>query len=147
MQMRLLDQIRKNEGLTYSPSAANAPSSVFPGYGYLSARVEIPPAKLDGFFKDVDLIAQDLRTRLVGDDELARAKTPAIASLEKRRQTNEYWLTALAGAQSDPRKLAAIRTSQSQLARITAADLQHAAQTYLDDSKAWELEVTPRPGR
>ncbi|QUD89877.1 M16 family metallopeptidase [Phenylobacterium montanum] len=143
MQLRVTDQLRRAEGATYSPSAGSSVSDVFPHYGYLSVRVEIPPAKLDGFFKDVDAIAADLRTKPVSADELDRAKGPAVESLLKRRQTNEYWLTALAGAQSDPRKLAAIRTSEAQLSRVSAADVQAAAQTYLLDGKAWKMEVKP----
>jgi zinc protease len=144
LQMRLTDQIRKAEGLTYSPSAGAAPSQAFAHYGYMSARVEIPPARLDGFFKDVDAIVADLRARPISPDELARAKTPAIDSLEKRRQTNEYWLNALAGAQADPRRLTAIRTSEAQLQHVSADDIRRAAQTYLSDAKAWKLEVEPK---
>ena len=144
LQMRLTDQIRKAEGLTYSPQADASPSQAFAHYGYLSARVEIPPPRLDGFFKDVAAITADLRAKEISPDEMERAKTPAVDSLEKRRQTNEYWLAALAGGQTDPRRLTAIRTSEVQLQRVTAADLQRAAQTYLDDSKAWKLEVEPK---
>jgi zinc protease len=144
LQMRLTDQIRKAEGLTYSPSAGASPSQAFAHYGYLSARVEIPPARLDGFFKDVAAITADLRAKEISPDEMDRAKTPAVDSLEKRRQTNEYWLVALAGAQADPRRLTAIRTSEAQLQRVTAADLRRAAQTWLDDAKAWKLEVEPK---
>jgi zinc protease len=144
MRERLLDKIRKDEGLTYSPSASSAPSDAFPGYGYISARVEIPPGKLDGFFRDVAAIAADLKATDITPDELARIRTPAVDDLEKRRQSNEYWLNALAGAQADPRRLAAIRTSEAQLGRVTAEDLRRAAQTWLDDAKAWKLEVVPR---
>jgi zinc protease len=143
MQLRVTDQLRRAEGATYSPSAGASASDTFPHYGYLSVRVEIPPTKLDGFFKDVDAITADLRSKPISADELDRAKGPAVESLEKRRQTNEYWLTALAGAQTDPRKLAAIRSSEAQLSRVTAADVQQAAQTYLQDGKAWKMEVKP----
>ncbi|MDR3511457.1 MAG: insulinase family protein [Caulobacteraceae bacterium] len=144
LQLRLTDQIRKAEGLTYSPSASFSPSQAFAGYGYLSARVEIPPARLDGFFKDVDAIVADLKAHDISADELDRAKTPAVDSLERRRQTNEYWLMALSDGQADPRRLAAIRTSEAQLQRVTADDIRRAAQTYLDSAKAWKLEVVPR---
>ena len=143
MELRLIDQLRHNEGATYSPSAGLQASDAFAHYGYLSARVEIPPAKLGGFFSDVDKIAADLRTTLVSPDELKRAKAPAFESLEKRRQTNEYWLLALGGAQTDPRKLAAIRSSEAQLQHVSAEDVRRAAQAYLLDGKAWKLEVTP----
>jgi zinc protease len=144
MQLRLTDQLRKAEGVTYSPSASSQTSDTFVHFGYLSARVEIPPARLDGFFTDVAAIAADLRDKPIGPDELNRAKGPAVESLEKRRETNEYWLNALAGAQVDPRRLTAIRTSEAQLQRVTAEDLRKAAQTYLVDDKAWKLVVKPK---
>jgi zinc protease len=130
--------------VTYSPSASSQVSDVFPHFGYLSARVEIPPAKLDGFFSDISAIAADLRDHAVSPDELQRAKDPTFESLEKRRQTNEYWLTALAGGQTDPRRLTAIRTSEAQLQRVTAEDVRKAAQTYLVDDKAWKLVIKPK---
>jgi zinc protease len=143
MQLRMTQQLRKDESVTYSPSAGAAASSTFPHYGYVEARVELPPANLDGFFSDVTAIAKGLRDAPVTPDELERAKLPAFESLEKRRQTNEYWLNALAGAQTDDRKLTAIRNSEAQLQRVTADDIQKAAQTYLLDDKAWKLEVKP----
>ncbi len=144
MQLRLTEQLRKTESVTYSPSASAAASSVFSHYGYLDARVEIPPGKLDGFFSDVVAITADLRDKEVSADELERAKKPALDDLERRRETNEYWLAALAGAQTDPRKLTAIRTSVAQVERVSAADVQQMAQAYLVDAKAWKLEVKPQ---
>ena len=144
LQLRLTEQLRKVEGATYSPSAASQTSDAFPHFGYLSARVEIPPAKLAGFFTDVAAIAADLRDKTISADELERAKDPAVEALEKRRETNEYWLMALAGGQNDPRRLTAIRTSQAQLQRVTAEDVRKAAQTYLLDAKAWKLVIKPQ---
>jgi zinc protease len=143
-QLRLTEQLRKVEGLTYSPSAGAQASDVFPHFGYLSARVEIPPGKLDGFFKDVAAIAASLRDVPIDADEMNRAKGPAIESLEKRRQTNEYWLNALAGAQTDPRRLSAIRTSEAQLQHVSPEDVRKAAQLYLVDAKAWKLMIRPQ---
>ena len=144
MQLRITDDLRKAQGLTYSPSAAANPSPVFAHYGYISARVEIPPGKLGAFYSDVAGIARDLREKDVTPDELNRAKKPAVDDLERRRETNEYWRTALAGAQADPRWLTAIRSSVAQLEHVSAADLRRAAQTYLTDDKAWKLEVKPK---
>jgi zinc protease len=146
IKMRLTDRIRRDQGLTYSPGAASSPSEDFAGFGYISARVEIPPERLAGFFTDVRSIAADLRKTGIGADELARIKTPAVDDLEKRRQTNEYWLAALSDAQQDPRRIAAIRTSVAQLEHVSAEDIRRAAQTFLDPAKAWELEVTPKGG-
>ena len=82
---------------------------VWPGWGYVAASVEVPPEKIDSFFADVSKIAAGLRDQPVTDDELKRAKLPRMDSLMRSRETNEYWLGQLAGAQADPRKLDAVR--------------------------------------
>ena len=143
MGLRLLDELRESQGATYSPSVNYNHSFTWPGWGYISASVEIPPEKLAKFFDDVRKIAADLRTREVTPDELARAKQPRIERIEKARQTNEYWLSELSGAQADPRRLDATRAAISGTERVTAADVRRAAETFLRDDKAWTIEVKP----
>ena len=88
LQLRLTDQIRRAEGLTYSPSAGASTSQAFAHYGYLSARVEIPPARLDGFFADVRAIAADLRAK---DITPGRAQPGQDAG----RSTSVSWKSAV----------------------------------------------------
>ena len=106
--------------------------------------MEVPPAKLDGFFRDVAKIAGDLRTRDVSQDELDRAKKPRIDRLEKSKVTNQYWLSELSGAQDDPRKLDFIRHIVPGTEKVTAADVRRAANLILKDDKAYRLEVEPQ---
>lgn len=143
MDLRLIDEIRVAQGATYSPSTDWDASLIFSNYGYLSASVEIPPAKVEGFFADVTRIAADLRNKDVGADELERARKPRIEALQKAKQTNEYWLGNLAGAQDDPRRLDLIRDAVPGLQKLTAADVRAAAATYLSDAKLWKLVVSP----
>lgn len=141
LERRLVDQVRIAQGATYSPSADWEASIVFPGYGYVSANVEIPPAKIDGFFTDVAKIAADLREKDVTPDELERARKPRVEAIVKAQQTNEYWLGQLSGGEADPRRLDAIRSSISGLERVTAADIRRVAQQYLTDARAWKFVV------
>jgi zinc protease len=143
MEIRLIEQIRMTEGATYSPGTDWDASTVFPGYGYVSATVEVPPAKIPGFYASVAKIAADLRDKPISADELERAKKPRIEAIEKAKQTNEYWLGQLAGGQTDVRRLDAIRASIAGLERVTAADVQRAAQTYLTDARSWKFVVLP----
>jgi zinc protease len=122
---------------------ADEASVVWPGYGYLSAQVEIAPAKLDAFQAAVTRICADLRGTDVTPDELERARGPRLASLRIARQNNTFWLASLSGAQSDPRRLDAIRSQLGAYERITAVDLRAAAQSFLRDDRAWWLEVRP----
>jgi zinc protease len=143
LELRLLDTLRTGEAVTYAPRAAYDASFTWPGWGYISASVEAPPAKMAEVFAAVSKISADLRDHEIGADELERAKKPRIDTLEKARQTNEYWLAALSGAQADPRRLTAIRSEIAGVERVTAADVRDAARKYLRDDAAWRLEVKP----
>jgi len=144
LRNRLTDQLREAEGVTYSPSVSYAHSTVWEGWGYMSASVEVPPEKLPAFFDDVRKIADDLRARPVGDDELARARQPRLENLQRARVTNQYWLSELSGAQADPRRLQLTRDVVPVTSKVGAADLQAAAQLFLRDDKAFRLEVRPQ---
>jgi zinc protease len=144
LRNRLTDQLREAEGVTYSPSVGYAHSTVWDGWGYMSASVEVPPEKLPAFFDDVRKIAADLRARRVGDDALARARQPRLENLQRARVTNQYWLNELSGAQADPRRLQLTRDVVPVTAKVSAADLQAAAQLFLRDDKAFRLEVRPQ---
>ncbi len=145
LRIRLTEQIRMAEGNTYSPSTDFEASTTFPHYGFVMARVETPPNKIDHFYEQAAKIAADLGSQAPSDDELQRALKPRIEALERAQQTNGYWMGSLAGAQTDPRKLDLIRTTISGLLEVTAADVQKAAALYLTDAKAWKLTVTPAP--
>jgi len=143
MQLRLTDELREKQGATYSPSASATHSVVFDDWGYLSVSVEVPPEKLDGVIASIRQIAADLRDKPVTADELNRAKKPRLDQIEKARVTNEYWLGVLSGAQADPRLLDSTRSVVSGLERVTPADVQKAARTFLGEDKSWTVLAKP----
>ena len=144
MQLRLIDTLRVAQGATYSPNATLEASEDYPGYGYIAARVEIPPAKIQGFYDQADKIAADLRATGPTEDEMKRAVLPRIEALTKAMQTNEFWLQGLEGAQTDPRKLDVVLNQITQLQSITADDVKKAANRWLDPAKEWRFQVTPQ---
>ena len=143
MGLRLIDELREAQGATYSPNAGWTASDTWTDWGYVSARVEVPPARVEGFFRDTLKIAANLQAAPPTADELDRALKPRLERLTKARETNEYWLEELGGAQTDPRRLAATRSLIPGYERVTAADVQAAAKAYLDPNKAWRLVVQP----
>ncbi len=143
LQLRLLDEFREKEGLTYSPSATRDSSRVFPGFGYVGASVEVPADKADAFFAGVAAIARSLREAPPSQDEFDRAVRPALESSRHYRETNDYWAQALAGAQTDPRKIDVIRQMLPGIRRVTPADVQRVAAKYLRDDKEWRVVVVP----
>ena len=143
IELRLIEELREKQGATYSPSVGWNASDVWTGWGYLSARVQVPPALIDGFYRDVNRIAADLREAPPTADEMDRARKPRLERVIKARETNDYWLEELAGAQTDPRRLAATRSVLAGYERITPQDVQAAARRYLTPDRAWMLVVRP----
>ena len=142
---RLLDRLRINEGVTYSPGVRSFGSNVAPNQGYVFAETELPPSKMPLFFAAIRAIAADLRAHPVAADELERARKPLVDDLIAQKQTNAFWVTELVGAQDDPRRIDLIRDQVPRLKAVTPADLQAAANRYLGDGKEWKLEITPTP--
>ncbi len=142
---RVLDQLRIRDGATYSPATMLGASRVFPGFGYFVAATELPAAKMPMFFSVSQSIAADLRTHKISADELERARKPAVETMITQQQTNGYWAYWLMGAQTDPRRLDIIRDTIPDLKRVTSADVQRVAKTYLIDAKAWKAVITPEP--
>ena len=141
---RLYDELRTRDGIAYSPQADVQASLVTPGFGYLSTVADIPPEKIAAFYAAVSHVVDDLKTQPISEDELARARDPRVSDVIRDRQTNEYWLNALAGAQTDPRRLDAIRTTVAGLQGVTAKNVQRAAREYLRDDRAFKVVVVSR---
>jgi zinc protease len=143
MSLRLIDVVRENKALSYSPQAGSRPSMTFKGYGYLAVSAEVRPELDQTFYDTLAGIVADLKAKPITDDELLRARKPALDKLENDRKTNVYWNGVLIGAARDPRRLDLIRTRKAQLEAVTAADLQRLANTYLDMGKAVRIQVKP----
>ena len=143
LKLRLTEELRESQGATYSPSVGYNHSFVWEGWGYMSASVEIPPDGLAEFFRDVEAIAQDLRENPISADELERARQPRLERIERARVGNPYWADELAGGQTDPRRLDAIRAMLPGTERVTPAAVQAAAKRILRPEAAWKLEVRP----
>lgn len=142
LQNRILEEVRIKEGATYSPETEVSLSEEIPSYGTALSLVEMPPAKIPGYFDTVARIAADLRDKGLTEDELDRARNPRVAGIQKAMLTNEYWQQRLSGAIGDPRRLDLIRTTLSDYRAISAADVQAEARRWFVDDKAWRLVVS-----
>ena len=143
LQNRLIEQLRIAQGVTYTPLTGMDASTTFPGFGYIYAAASTPPGQTPLVFDNILAIAADLRSADISDDELERARTPAVATLERAQQTERYWLSGLAHAQTDPRRLDQIRTALPGLRAVTATDVRRAAEAYLVGPHAWKLVIAP----
>ncbi|MDR9805460.1 M16 family metallopeptidase [Rhizobium hidalgonense] len=142
-QNRLIDQFRIAEGASYVLEGDTNLSREIPGYGYAFFYVETEPAKIARFYALVAEVANDLRSHGVSSDEFARAREPIIETLKHQRQSNEYWIEYLRGAQTDERRLDRIRDNLSGYDKITPEDIREFAATYFNPENFWKMEVLP----
>lgn len=139
MQERLFNQLR-GEGVTYVAEVGAASSKVF-DYGFIQALAQIPGDQTAKFTEAVNGIVADLQAGHITPDELERARVPALNALDKARQGNEYWLSALDDTYEHPDKLSLIRDYEADLRKVTAADIAACAKKYLVPGKLISLNV------
>lgn len=139
-QLRLTEELREKEGVSYAPSASHGASSTWERFGYLAAQVEAPPTSLPRFFAAAQEIADDLAAKPIDADELARARRPMLASIARARDGNGFWLGALEDLEK-PFTLESIRTQKADLESVTATQLRALARQYLVPARAVRVEV------
>ena len=135
IKARLMAGLRERDGLTYAPDTFVDQAVSQPHYAVLGAQVELPPAKAEAFFAELNAIVQDLAKTPIKADELARARTPMVDNSRRNFSFADYWADALAASDGDPAYFQMIRTKVPDLAKVTPADVQRMAQ----------LDLAPRP--
>jgi len=143
IKARLMSGLRERDGLTYAPDTFVDQAVSQPHYAVLGVQVELPPAKADAFFDELDRIVQDLAKTPIRPDELARARTPMVDNSQRNFAFADYWVDALAGSDGDPSYFEMIRTKVPHLAKVTPADVQHMAQLYLSARAPFRFVVQP----
>ena len=141
---RLRVKIREEIAGTYSPNAGSNASDAFPGYGYLQAGCVVDPAMADKIEEMIVAIGDDLAKNGVTDDELNRARQPALTATRESLRTNNYWGgNVLARAQEKPEVLDWARTRLPDLESISAAELSVLAKSYLGAEHASRVTILP----
>jgi zinc protease len=141
---RLRVKVREELGDTYGYSAGNNSSDIYHGYGYMSANVLVDPPKAKGMAELMTKMFDDAAKNGVTDDEVERAKKPALTAIRESMRTNQYWLgRVLSRAQEKPEVLDWARTREADIGAITKGDLDPLAKEYLAASHASVVTVVP----
>ncbi|MFM2100528.1 MAG: hypothetical protein RLZZ366_2067 [Pseudomonadota bacterium] len=141
---RMFDQLREAEGASYSPNvSSNWPLGLNSG-GNFTVTSQIKPENIDRFFALSRKIATDFASTPVSADELTRVIAPLRELIARASSGNTFWMSQLAGATRDPRKISALKTMTSDYERITPADIQAVAKKWLVPSKEFRMVVKPQ---
>ncbi len=144
---RLIDQLRSQAGVSYSPMVASDWPVGMPDGGKIMALGMIPPDKTDFFFKLSREIAADLAAKPVTQDELDRAVNPLWQTLLRRSSGNMFWMMLTNGGAGDPARIEAVKTIGIDYRQISPADIQALAVKYLVPSKDWSMVVLPEKAK
>lgn len=141
---RLRVKVREEIGATYSPRAGSNASDTFPGYGYISASIDVDPPAAAKMAELVVGLADDLAKRWVDSDELNRARLPVLTALKESLRTNGYWLSAvLSRAQEKPEVMDWARTRISDIEAIKPEELSALAKKYLGRDRVSRATILP----
>ncbi len=142
---RLRVTVREKLGGSYSPSANSSASDTFPGFGFMSTNLTVDPPRANEIADAAVAVAADLQKNGVTEDELTRAKLPALTSIRESVRSNGYWLgNVLSRAQEKPEVLDWARSRESDITAITAAELSELAKQYLAPERVFRVIVQPQ---
>ena len=145
---RLRVKVREEIGGSYSPRVGSNASDTFPGYGYISASIDVDPAMAPKIAELVIAVADDMARNGVTEEELDRARQPLLTALRESLRTNGYWLnTVLAKAQEKPQVLDWARTRTADVESITRAELSALAKQFFRRDRVSRATVLPAIAR
>ncbi|WP_297804641.1 insulinase family protein, partial [uncultured Brevundimonas sp.] len=143
LSLRVLEEIREKQALTYSPGVGSTSSSTYDDYGYIAVRGDVAPDKIDAFHAAVAKVVDSFATSPVTEDELNRARAPMIERFRRGQANNSFWLGNLGDLDRKPENEPLITNYVEVMESFTPQDIQNAAQTYLQANRSWSFEVRP----
>ncbi|MBO9714876.1 M16 family metallopeptidase [Sphingomonas sp.] len=140
---RLLDKLRSEAGVSYSPNVSSDwPVGAATG-GKIMALGLLPPDKTDFFFTLTRGIAADLVAKPIDADELDRVITPLKQQIIRASTGNPFWMKLVEGGTGDPERIAAVDRLARDIVLTTPAEIQALAAKYLQPDKDWSMVVLP----
>lgn len=139
---RLREEIREKLGASYSPQAGVNGSTALEDFGFVITLSEGKPEDIEKLVEVSESLAASLAKEGATDDELDRARKPALADIEKTLRDNGYWLSSvLSGSQQDPRKLELARNRKADVESITLKEINDLAAKYLTPDNAVRIII------
>jgi zinc protease len=140
---RLLDKLRSEAGVSYSPNVGSDwPIGASRG-GKIMALGMIPPDKTAFFFTLARGIAADLVAKPIDADELNRALTPFKSMIIRASTGNPFWMRLVEGGGSDPLRVTGVTTLARDISYTSPEEIQALAVKYLKPDTDWTMVVLP----
>ncbi len=145
LRLRLTEEARRRQAVTYSPRVGNSMSSTFPGYGYIVTSLNLEPQNTERFLDEMIGLARAIADEGITEDEFQRARAPILERFEEEMERNAFWLyNAVAYAQSRPDELEHVRSVIPAYRDMTPDQVQAVARDYLIPERTAQILVLPQ---
>lgn len=139
----LLQEIRQTTGDTYSPQVINYQSETFKSRGHISTLLVVATGKVDVISEKIYSIVEKIVKHGVSSNDLERSIKPLISSLEKKRETNLFWLNWIKNIQQHPQKSTWALDDANLYKQISVEDVNQIARKYLNRNASICIQIKP----
>lgn len=139
----LLQEIRQVMGDTYSPQVINYQSETFKNRGHISTLLVVATEKVETISEKIYSIVEDILKRGISKEDLERSINPLISSLEKKRETNLFWLNWVKNIQQYPQKSTWELDNTALYKQISIEDVNQMARKYLNRNTSICVQIKP----
>ena len=129
-ETRLLQKVRGEMGMVYSPTVAN-PMPDDADQGYMAAQLETAPKDLERVVAAARAIAAELAAGRITQEEVDRAREPLIAERKQLQAENGAWAGTISAAARHPDAMRELTGYETDMRALTLADVKKAAATWL----------------
>jgi zinc protease len=129
-ETRLLQKVRGEMGMVYSPTVAN-PMPDDADQGFMAAQLETAPRDLDAVVAAARAIAAELAAGGITQQEVDRVREPLIAERRQLQAENGAWAGAVSAAARTPEAMRELLGYEADMRALTLADVRKAAATWL----------------
>jgi zinc protease len=139
VQSRLVQTVREQLGITYSPNASASASLDVEGQSYFSAQIETPPENFDTFRMLLQAQLVALAARPVDADELQRSRQQLVEARRKSPERNSHWLFWLPRILQDRRLKTTMLGEAAAIDAVTAEQVQALIRDRIVDRRPVEV--------
>jgi zinc protease len=130
LQNKLIEQIRKTLGQTYTPNV-NISFERGGDQNAISTTIETTPSQVVAVIDEIKQIAKDLAGDGIAADALEQVRKPLLDSDAQQRTYNGWWLSIMDGSFEHPEFLLNTRTQEHDFATIGLDEVKAEARRWL----------------
>ena len=132
MRNKIYASLRGKSGLIYSPSNIRQTNPVFPNFQFSCFGVQIEPDVERQAHDSLTDLIEDIKTDLIGKEELNRALEPMKTRYRKNGDSNRWAVWKVATAYSQPDKINEYREQERYLERIKLKEVNETMVSFFD---------------